>query len=242
MFTKNPLNEKVNDKTEYLDDFVEKYTYQDGKYFKKGLVGVVQKALSNAKLKKIYSKLSMKDSMDLTAKEVRVIKDYTLTGFRDINSFLYAQEQVYYNEYEKKWLKSKIDILTECINKRILGEQGIFYRGLSHGRAIFGSDVLHMSLEELKKKYEGKKLINPGFSSVSVSKHVAENFSGGENGVILEIALPKDTRALCVGSVGSYGKEEEEFILQRGTCFTIDKISYRDGKFRVKITAVGVYY
>lgn len=176
----------------------------------------------------------------MTPQEEKVIKDYTHNGFNDINRFLYAPECNSYNAMEKKRIQEKIDILTDCLDKKLLEQQGIFYRGMDSGTAVFGSAIFKMSLQELRDKYEGSIYVNKGFSSMSFSKKVAEGFSGKYGGILLEARIPKGARAFCVGSVGTFGALEGEILLQRGTSYKIDKIDFKNGKFRVKMTAVGV--
>ena len=202
--------------------------------------GVIRDLLTKHRFKKNYSEYSDISADNLTPQEEKIIKDYTHNGFKDMNRFLYASECSNYNAMEKKRLQEKVDVLTDCLDKKLLEQQGIFYRGMDSGTAVFGSDIFKMSLQELRDKYEGSIYVNKGFSSMSFSKKIAEGFSGGYGGILVEARIPKGARAFCVGSVGTFGASEGEILLQRGTSYKIDKIDFRTGKFHVRMTAVGV--
>lgn len=202
--------------------------------------GIISDLVNNHKFKKHYGEFSATDAEALSPQERQVVKDYTYNGFREMNRLLYSSERCNFNASDMLRIREKIDALTNLLDKRSLEQQGIFYRGLDSGTTIFGSDIFKMSLNSLREKYQGKVYVNQGFSSVSFSRKVAESFSGGVGGVLLDLRIPKGARALCVGASGTFGAAEREVILQRGTSFTIDRIDFRDGKFRVKMTAVGV--
>lgn len=225
--------DKENSHSELAGNFREEYVTVDKS-------GIVRDILTKHKFKKNYSELSEIDAKNLTPKEGKIIKDYTYNGFKDMNRLLYAPERSNYNAMEKKRLQEKIDVLTDFLDKKSLEQQGIFYRGMDSGTAVFGSDVFKMSLQKLREKYEGSIYVNKGFSSMSFSKKTAEGFSGDDGGVLIEARIPQGARAFCVGSVGTFGASEGEILLQRGTSYKIDKIDFRGGKFHVKMTAVGV--
>lgn len=210
------------------------------RYLKPKQTGLVGDLITKHKFKKHYSEFSVADSETLSPQERKVVKDYTYNGFREMNRLLYSPERCNFTATEKIQIREKIDALTSLLDKRSLEQQGIFYRGLDSGTAIFGTDVFKLSLEALREKYQGKIYVNQGFSSVSFSRKVAEGFSAGAGGVLIDLRIPKGARALCVGTSGTFGAAEREVILQRGTSFTIDQINFRNGKFHIKMTAVGV--
>ncbi len=212
----------------------------DGQYSIKNEFGLIKDVVTKHKFKKSYDELSCKDALGLDAQEINVIKDYTHNGYRDMNRLLYAPERGNYNARERESLKEKIEVLTKLLENRSLEEKGIFYRGLDSATVIFGSDIFKMSLRELRAKYEGMVYVNKGFSSMSFSQKTAEGFSGELGGALMEARIPRGSQALCVGSVGTFGAAEGEILLQRGTSFLINRIDFVKGKFRVKMTAVGV--
>lgn len=226
-------DEKERNHNDLSEFFREEYTPEEKS-------GIISDFMTKHKFKKSYSAFSESDAKNLTAQEEKIIKDYTYNGFKDINQFLYAPERSNYNTLGKKQLQEKIDVLTSFIDKKSLEQQGIFYRGLDSGTAIFGSDVFKMSLQELRDKYEGSIYVNKAFSSMSFSKKIAERFSGEYGGALIEARIPQGAKACCVGSAGTFGESEGEILLQRGTSYKIDKIDFRGGKFHVKMTAVGV--
>lgn len=124
-----------------------------------------------------------------------------------------------------------------------VNEDIVVYRGV---RARAGDQVLVQRLGQL---LPGDEFTSPTFTSTSIIRSVAEQFSG-KNGVFLEIVVPKGSSGLFVDPIMSGGEEyedtynlplgelaeqiEAEFVLPRNMTF---KVISRDGN-NIKLLAV----
>lgn len=143
---------------------------------------------------------------------------------------------------EEKYIKSikTLDKVLQLSPK--VGEDIIVYRGV---RARSSDQELVQALEKLQP---GDEFTSPTFTSTSIIKSVAEEFSG-KNGVFLEIVVPKGSSGLFVDPIMSGGEYEDtynlpidklakeieaEFVLPRNVIF---KVLSRDGN-NIKLLAV----
>ena len=143
--------------------------------------------------------------------EREALSEYTQGGYLDINADLGSGIESYY----VKSLNSSIDKFT--IDSNILT-----YRGTS---------------EKYYKDYKvGDTFEGKVFYSTSVNKEQAIAFADdvtkysddGSKGVLLEIKVPKGSKALYIGENTDYDFNEYELLLSNKTKYKIEKID--DGK------------
>ena len=211
---------------ELEDDFTE---YND---YKANIFG-------NHKLDRNYDIQSIEDSKDLTSAERDTIERYSGTDYQNINKSLYDPEFKPLSLEQDEQIKSDINTLTDCLDRKELPYDARTYRGISDMSIIFGDDFNKLSIQELNAKYSGQYFVNEGFTSASTKARVAKRFSGSSKGGVMRIDLPKGSNAMCLGDVSLYKNGEKEVLMQKGTMFRIDSVGSRDGKLFVKTTAVG---
>ena len=193
----------------------------------------------NHKLDRNYDIQSIEDSKDLTPVERDTIERYSGIDYRNINKSLYDPEFKPQSLEQDNQLKSDINTLTDCLDRKELPYDARTYRGVSDMSIIFGDDFNKLSIQELNAKYSGQYFVNEGFTSASTKEKVAKRFSGSSNGGVMQIDLPKGSNAMCLGDVSLYKNGEKEVLMQKGTMFRIDSVGSRSGKLFIKTTAVG---
>lgn len=83
----------------------------------------------------------------------------------------------------------------------------------------------------------GKIIENKGFTSTSIYKSDASNFSYGNvegSGAIIKIKASKGTKALYIGDKTSFHRNEHELLFEKGRSLKITKIEKlfdKDGDF-----------
>jgi hypothetical protein len=118
---------------------------------------------------------------------------------------------------------SQLDRLVEI--SPALPEDTVVYRGIG---AAFATD--------LQAKGVGATFTDNGFTSVSLDRGIARGFPDRPSGNVMEIVLPKGTKAINPSKFFTSGKiggtelrREKELILGRGTTFEI--LSIEDNPF-----------
>lgn len=114
--------------------------------------------------------------------------------------------------------KADFDAMDQAFSKAGTTEDMTVYRGVG------GSFV-----QQLVK---GTSYTDGGFTSVTSSQSIADNFARGDEGeAILEIRVPKGSKAISVKDFSQFGKAEQEIVLNRGGRFTVtDRIEGKKGK------------
>lgn len=139
--------------------------------------------------------------------EREALSEYTQGGYIPINSSLAVGEKSF---YEKS--------LNDAINKFILKDDIITYRGTNEkyyknykvGDVFEGKVFYSTSLD-----YEQAKVF---------ADDVIEYDEDGYKGVLLEIKVPKNSRALYVGENTDYTVNERELLLSNKVKYKIEKI------------------
>lgn len=154
-----------------------------------------------------FQEKSNKIYAELSKIEREALSEYTQGGYLDINADLGSGIESHYT----KSLNSSIDKFT--VDSNI-----ITYRGTS---------------EKYYKGYKvGDTLEGKVFYSTSVNKDQAKAFSDdiieysddGSKGVLLEIKIPKGSKALYIGENTDYDVNEYELLLSNKTKYKIEKI------------------
>lgn len=226
------VGENIAETGDSLETPIETQEYGE---YKKGF-------FSRNNIEKDYQSFCDADSADLSEKDISALEHYTGNGYSEINRSLYDPEFKPFDEQEGERLRDEINTLTDCIDDKELARNSELYRGISSIEDIVGDDVNNLTPEQIIEKYTGAEYRNPAFTSASCRKDVADSFadsSWGDNSGLLTIHAPKGTKAMCVGNVGTYGTSEGEVLMQRGTIYKIDNMSYNNGRYDVVMTAKG---
>lgn len=168
-----------------------------------------------------YDLMSAVDVADLTDEEIDTIKVYTGRGYDRINKALYNSSK---NVPEE--IKQHIKVLTRCIARKSIARDEIVYRGVESPYVLFElDDVNTMTLEQLKKAYEGTLFINECFMSTSVDENQAKKFAGfnGLN-MLLKITVPNGMKGIYLGLI-SHCPEEREVLIQKRSVLQIKEIT-----------------
>ena len=170
----------------------------------------------------------------LTPTERSTIKHYTGTGNAAMNQALrpyprkpgaFISEEDHLADQKSNLEKEalRINRVTAAIEKAPpIGMNVMSFRGVkSQSR---GAAALRDAFAAGKLK-AGAIVDDPGFVSVSTKQDVAQNFTGyGENGVLMKLKTPANTKGVFVGAYGlSKHAHEAEIILQRNTKFIVEK-------------------
>lgn len=185
-----------------------------------------------------FQRQSRFDAEGLSYEQRRAIQDYCSDNgapavYQRINSFLRGQS----NELPG-YLRNEIDSMTETISERTLDRATTVYRGLTDSRPLF-EEYADLSAEELNERFVGQTYIDRGFCSTSISEAGASEFAQSRTGTILEIRAPEGAQAIFTGELSSYRDREQEILFQRGSVFTINRVSERNGVRHVDLTLTG---
>ncbi len=159
------------------------------------------------------------DSGNISEEQRKAIKEYT-TGYgyggsEMVNGYLNNKREL--SDGAKVLVREKIGQLDKTINQETKNSFYI-YRGVE----IKGEDL-----------QVGKVLENKGYTSASIYKYDASNFSGAR-GTTLKLLVKKGTKALYIGENTSSYRNEHEILIERGKSIKIiknEKIFDKDGKF-----------
>lgn len=164
------------------------------------------KSLNDGLIEKYQSK-SDEVYANLSKSEREALSEYTQGGYLDINADLGSGIESHYTKS-----------LNSSINKFTVDSNIITYRGTS-GKYYKGYKV--------GDTFEGRV-----FYSTSVNKDQAKAFADditeysddGSKGVLLEIKVPKGSKALYIGKNTDYDFNEYELLLSNKTKYKIEKI------------------
>lgn len=148
------------------------------------------------------------DKLNDTANEA-AIKEYT--GYTGIGSYeninKYLNDKIQLSDYQKNIVEKNIKLIDESIKQETKNEF-YTYRGI----AINENEIS-----------VGDEIINKGFTSTSVSKEIAQDFANNYNGSLIQVEVPKGTKALYIGSHSGSGFNEEELLFGRNSKIIIIK-------------------
>lgn len=193
-----------------------------GKFVKKGTTGDAKKTKEpKAKVKKKTSEdlgtkfeaLSkrMRSGADWTPEEHKAIDNYTGISFNEVNGGLRQDRLSEVSEEGKRTIAG----MDSAMAKSQTLEDMFVYRGVSA-----------QGMSKLGKLEVGAKITDKGFMSAGTGKGVAEKYMRafeGEGGAVLEIEVPKGTRAIVPGAI-AYNDNDTEVILDRGHTLEITAI------------------
>lgn len=169
-------------------------------------------------------KYSDKLLSDINEAQLSAINRYTEES-TEINGFIYTgkirEESTFNNKDEVKKIIDEVDSVFE---KAKLPESIIVYRGITNDELIRISSQLKV----------GAELSRPTFTSTSYDKNEAEKFAQGKKSAILQINLPKGTKALALENHAALdNKSEKEILLARNTKFQVKKINNINGRAHI---------
>lgn len=150
----------------------------------------------------------MKKLDALTKAQRLAIYTYTGTSFSAINSHLRKGDEITQD------LKSTISTIDSAMREASLGKDVIAYRGIT-GDYSSMLRALHAD-----GKLVGSTLEDKGFSSMTVDKSVAKDWSSSVN---LEVKIPKTAKGFFVGhgrgesSYYTVFNQEREIVMDRGS-------------------------
>lgn len=84
-----------------------------------------------------------------------------------------------------------------------------------------------VSSEAVEKMVPGSTFVDGGFVSTSSSKQTASNFARGDGSAVMEIRVPKGSKAVSLINNGAFSKAEKEVLLNRGGKFKV--VSFKKG-------------
>jgi hypothetical protein len=179
--------------------------------------------------------------------EAEAIKDYTSSGFRDINKALRSGEDTSLD------MSNKIDNIRSAINKAPKMDKPItVWRGVS-ASAIGGSrlesnkDKINQFLERASKNV-GKNIRLSGFQSTTTDPNVASAFSTGSANDALAVFEISTEHGAPVGEMTDAPENEKEILLNEGWTYRIEDVikdvPFGGGAFSnkrnvIRLTAIG---
>lgn len=143
------------------------------------------------------------DKHELTPAETIAIAAYKNGEYKELNAVLRGERSA------DAEIQGYIDNLIRAFDHAKSTQSGVVYRGvhdLTPGNFKTGSVI------QFK-----------GFTSTSTSKEFAESWGGG--GVLFQIYVPKNSKAMEYAKVSGYHDKEYEVILKAGMKFTVAGVS-----------------
>ena len=176
---------------------------------------------------------------DVTYEEYEAIENYTGAFYEDVNKFYRDYDSWYENERSKTYFypddydteeeyeeaqdnqvsEAAVEIettsegLSSALKKHPSKENMISYRGLA-------PDLIKKIMDKL---VPGNEFTDEGFVSTSTKTSTAKSFSKG--GYVMEIHIPKGSRAASVKNISSHW-EENEVLIDRGSSFLIKAVDH----------------
>ena len=160
----------------------------------------------------------------LSKSEKHILSEYSLNEYININEFLTKKIKkhipnteeldILYEDAILEQAKENVEKLDNIFKDVSLPENIVSYRGLR-------DDIL-VENRELMEALDtpGSEVSFDCFSSSSVMPFVASNFATGYNGRLIELRLPKGSKALYIAEV-SMSPSEYELLINRGTKFKV---------------------
>lgn len=147
----------------------------------------------------------------------QAIKEYTGTMYINVNQALRKGKPV------PKEDRAEMKLVEEAFSKARTTEPLEVYRGIGP------SDQDMFAGLKVGDSFQDK-----GYTSTSTDKDTADNFSRGDNPTIMQIQVPKGSKAISVDSMSVFKKgghavrSENEILLNRGGSFKV--VSIKPGK------------
>lgn len=173
--------------------------------------------LENYQSQEFYELASELDARDISNEEKDSLYNYMGDDYQDINYVL--------NNHDldvPDCILQDIDIITDCLERKEIPREEIVYRGIDSLDILFGDDVQTLTSEELTNRFKGTLFLNEGFVSTSMDEHIAIQFAGFEDGIVMRINVPQKMKGMYLGAVNRY--KEMEVLFQRSSIFKIEKI------------------
>ena len=117
--------------------------------------------------------------------------------------------------------------LDDVMEKSVVPDNFLTWRGVGSG-----SELTNMSPTQLQALV-GARIDDLGFQSWSVKYEVSTRFASG--GVILRAHVPRGTRGIYVHGTELTSHQEYEFILSRGTQWTVTKVSHNGNYYIIDV-------
>ena len=180
------------------------------------------------------------------------IEEYTKTAYRNINGILrnfdywkesklqdIIENDLDYLDPEEDDIEAEAEdmlnhiideseeqskTISTCLKRNRTKKPIITYRGLA-------PDVVQMIEDNMEV---GKVLYDEGFVSSSTEKTVAKGFSGWGNGYIMEIHIPKGSKAASVKGISDV-PTEYEVLIDKGSSFLIKQIDHENKTLVVEL-------
>lgn len=162
-------------------------------------------------------------SGELTSAEKSAVMTYRGETFQDINGALRAGELNLSPRLED--LKNNLD---SAIAKSITTSDQVVYRGM---------DLRDYQVKDLGLDRPGTTFTDKAFMSTTEDAKVANDFGGTK----IEIAIPKGSPALNVGSFSNYGSKQHEYevLLPRNTSLEVISSTKNGYAYTIKARVVG---
>jgi len=169
---------------------------------------------TNPKLNENLNKLSNDLDSKTTHREKLILRRYTNYGYYDINDYLSGKLEKESSQDSIKRARDDINSLDKIFKNANLPIPITTFRGIK--------DEILTNSPELSEALDtpGSEINCSCFSSSSVLPFVAENFASGYSGRMLEIHLPKGSKALYISDI-STSPSEFEVLINRNTKFEV---------------------
>lgn len=143
--------------------------------------------------------------LDMSPRETEAFQNYTGAMFRDINPRLRAGKSVARED------KQDVAVMDAAFQRAKTTSDITVYRGV-------GGDFIN-------KLTKGVSFTDGGFVSTTSSQSMADGFARGDQEAVMEIRVPKGSKAISVTDISQFSKTEKEIVLNRGAKFrVIDRI------------------
>jgi len=142
--------------------------------------------------------------VNMTDKEKQAMQEYTGAMFRDLGPALRSGKGV------PKEHKKDVEQMDKLFEKASTKEDMTVFRGISD----------KSFLDKLKP---GDSWQDKSFSSTTSSEAEAKNFARGDNSAIMEIRVPKGSKAVSVKDISQF-PNEEEVVMNRGGKFKVVEV------------------
>ena len=187
----------------------------------------------------IHYECSLEDHAKLSWEEKKHIIDYSGQMYADVNEclrnyemyMLSAEEEdgeedplVGYSGMTVSELVEYADVISGALKKHKTPKPIITYRGISDEYVDMIEDDLEI----------GNKLYDLGFASTSSDVKVAERFC--DDGYLMEVHIPKNSRAASIDSLSNFSGDEKEVLIDKGACFTIKDVDKKVKKIIVELS------
>ena len=184
----------------------------------------------------IHYECSLEHSVELSKTEKRHISDYSGNMYADVNACLRNYDAIMMNTDEDdplyghtgmtvQELVEFADVISTALKKFKTPKPIVTYRGI-------GENYINEIEEDLKV---GNKLYDYGFASTSSDKEVAKKFME-DDGYLMEVHIPKGSRAASIDSLSNFSGVENEVLIDRKACFIIKEVDKKNKKIIVELS------